>query len=450
MPIGSEVSGSPQLDSAGETREMRAGLCEGASLSNANAAQPHTPADFRQEESHPKRGGGELVNRLGDGIDAAGVGVLNSPTPALSDAYERGSDEDRRRRWQPRSSHREDSAKSCESFTTAHAGLAGSGDETSGWSDGGDRHGPLRDMTSGPSYRRGDLTAIPGPKHAVSAHAAHSHAQDDDSVTSSRSRGSSASGSGSTVSSQSSRSSSSISSSSGGGWARRLGIWKRSSTTDGAGVGESTVDSLEELHHLTLQGQSSAAALEVEQERHAGAIWVVRASPDARLVATGGQCGLIGVWHVAAETDETVMETVYGLVSRPAVSFREHKAAVLDLAWSRDLLLLSASVDLTVRVWHTSSPAALRVFTDFTEIVTSVLFHPVNQQLILTGSLDGAVSIFDLRPPSGAPGACVSSVQTKSVVTALAISGDRRPQTPDAPVPALPSYPALCPQSLSP
>lgn len=330
-------------------------------------------------------------------------------------------------------SQREDSAKSYESFTTAHAGFAGSGDENGGWSDGGDRHGPLRDMASGPSYRRADLGAFHGPKHSLAAHAAaHSHAQDDDSVSSSRSRGSSASGSGSTVSSQSSRSSSSISFSSGGGWARRLSIWKRSRESDGndAGAGGrgSTVDSLEDLHHLTIEGQHGGGQVgaETEAEKHAGAIWVVRASPDGQLVATGGQCGLIGVWHVATEADSA--ETVYGLVSRPLVTYGSHTGAVLDLAWSRDLLLLSASVDLTVRLWHASSPYPLRTLADFAEMVTSVLFHPINQQLIFTGCLDGTVSIFDLRPPSGAPGTCVSRVQTQGVVTSLAISGYLNPK----------------------
>ena len=47
-----------------------------------------------------------------------------------------------------------------------------------------------------------------------------------------------------------------------------------------------------------------------EPELHKGAVWVIRASPDARVAATAGQCGLICVWQVCV----FVVVCVYGVV----------------------------------------------------------------------------------------------------------------------------------------
>lgn len=48
---------------------------------------------------------------------------------------------------------------------------------------------------------------------------------------------------------------------------------------------------------------------------------------------------------------------------------------VVDLAWSRDYFLLSASMDSYVRLWHISRAQCLHKF-QHPDCVTSVCFHP--------------------------------------------------------------------------
>ncbi|KAI8609572.1 WD40-repeat-containing domain protein, partial [Chytriomyces sp. MP71] len=52
-----------------------------------------------------------------------------------------------------------------------------------------------------------------------------------------------------------------------------------------------------------------------------------------------------------------------------------HTGPIHDLCWSKSQLLLSASTDKTVRLWHTLRAQALRVFTHDAPI-TGVRFHP--------------------------------------------------------------------------
>jgi len=421
------VDHTHQLDGAGEEHLMSADLFGGSSSSSAHFDMrvPATQAfEGARHEGERQIDEGGPATRPEGGFDAAGVGSLHGSGSTRSDSAPRTG-----AAWamQPRPHAllpRDDSAKSHESFASAHAGVAGSGDEASGWSDGGDRHRPLplRDPAEAQSYRRAD---VQGGRQVLTAYAAHNHTQDDHSVCSSRSIDSSASGSGSTVSSQSSRSSSVISSSSGSGWGR--GLWRRGASSRGAAdTGNSTVEALEWLRHLTIhgkgggerkvgEGEGGGGGAGAEPELHNGAVWVIRTSPDARLAATAGQCGLICVWQVATESGTVAGAS--GLAPPPLATFRGHKgpvpfvfisihawscswvlvalvfvrghkgpvrfsppvpptfsvetptphptlisitlsltyslppAQVLDLAWSRDLLLLSASVDLTVRLW---------------------------------------------------------------------------------------------------
>lgn len=348
--------------------------------------------------------------------------AVYSPAFAWVDSNGRGSVEERSG-WSlqhnSRTVRRQDSAVSSDSFKSARGshGIAGSGEE-SGWSDGGDRHRPLRNITDDintrgwdASHRRADLFNHP-PSHT----GARLDALDDNSVCSSNSSSISSSASGSTVSSQSSWGSSGrVSASSGsGGWGQRLRLWGRSGPNGIAADADSAVLSLEELQNLNGDGSGGGGAGReivegVAVAQHDGAIWIIRASADASLVATAGQCGVIYVWHVAP--DKAGGGRVYGSFSMsdtPVASFRGHTGAVVDIAWSKDLLLVSASLDSSMRVWHTSSPMALRIFTH-SEIVTSVMFHPLNQQLVFTGCLDGHVRLWDLRPDSGAQGEHASS-----------------------------------------
>jgi WD40 repeat protein len=172
--------------------------------------------------------------------------------------------------------------------------------------------------------------------------------------------------------------------------------------------------------------------------RHEGAIWVSKFNYDYSMLATGGMCGKVFVWQVERQNHENSDGTSYSnlpppknaskkyppenatcdsgpRIRKPAIRvFEGHDGEVLDLAWSNDSLIASAGTDWLVKLWHPSADArCLRVF-DHPHIATGVAFHPLNQQLLFTSCLDGALRLFDLRPDhQDLEGKAITEVDTK-------------------------------------
>ncbi|GJD09296.1 WD repeat-containing protein 44 [Galdieria sulphuraria] len=66
------------------------------------------------------------------------------------------------------------------------------------------------------------------------------------------------------------------------------------------------------------------------------------------------------------------------LKPRPFREFMGHKLDILDVAWSKNDFILSASMDKTVRLWHPSVNEALRKF-QHSDFITTVHFHPMEE-----------------------------------------------------------------------
>ncbi|CAI5506497.1 unnamed protein product, partial [Closterium sp. Naga37s-1] len=81
-------------------------------------------------------------------------------------------------------------------------------------------------------------------------------------------------------------------------------------------------------------------------------------------------------------------------------------------------LLVSASADRTVRLWHVGSSHCLRVFPH-PDIVTAVAFHPRQANVFLTGGLDERVRVW-----AAAQGAVLDWVDVGEMVTAAAFMPD--------------------------
>ncbi|BAT12995.1 Os11g0187100 [Oryza sativa Japonica Group] len=183
-----------------------------------------------------------------------------------------------------------------------------------------------------------------------------------------------------------------------------------------------------------------------EVRAHEGSIWSIKFSPDGRFLASGGEDRVVHVWHVvddgappssmspellsssqslpplaphgdgglAAQLSRklrarrwktckdvlpehvVVPETAFALADEPACSLEGHLDDVLDLAWSMySQLLLSSSMDKTVRLWDTEAKACLKLFPH-NDYVTCVQFNPVDDGYFISGSLDSKVRIWSV------------------------------------------------------
>ncbi|OWM82313.1 WD repeat-containing protein 44 [Punica granatum] len=202
----------------------------------------------------------------------------------------------------------------------------------------------------------------------------------------------------------------------------------------------------------------SALQLCQEIQAHEGSIWTIRFSLDAHYLASAGEDRVIHVWEVqecelmsmrpdewswtplhpsasasACNTPDRyegsgmmcspgplspapserkkkgkgsqnkkgipdyvyVPETVFGLSERPVCSFKGHLDDVLDLSWSRSQLLLSSSMDKTVRLWDLDTMSCLKLFAH-NDYVTCIQFNPIDDRYFISGSLDSKVRIWNI------------------------------------------------------
>jgi len=107
------------------------------------------------------------------------------------------------------------------------------------------------------------------------------------------------------------------------------------------------------------------------------------------------------------------------LSEEPVAIFKDHKAEIIDLAWSQqpppfvptnnetrrkkkkqhEPFLLTASLDKTVRLWHMSrSEAPLHIF-QHADMVTCVDFHPIDDSYFISGGFDCKLRLWSI--PNG-------------------------------------------------
>ncbi|KAL0673528.1 hypothetical protein Bca4012_001509 [Brassica carinata] len=168
---------------------------------------------------------------------------------------------------------------------------------------------------------------------------------------------------------------------------------------------------------------------------HNGSISAMKFSCDGKYLASSGEDGIVRVWKVTEEqrsklprdylnpscmyfelndlsqlkpnkTTEKFKKTsdsacvvfppkAFRIMEKPLHEFRGHTCEVLDISWSKDNYLLSASMDKTVRLWKVGSNACLGVFPH-NSYVTCVQFNPVNEDYFMSGSVDGKVRIWNI------------------------------------------------------
>lgn len=120
-------------------------------------------------------------------------------------------------------------------------------------------------------------------------------------------------------------------------------------------------------------------------------------SPDGHHLAAGLQHGPIVLFAVLPSS---VATSTKPLRSTPLRTFRGHTADVLQLKFSSSLLLASASMDRSVRLWHPHASHCLGRIVH-PDMVTSVCFHNSLSSVLLSAGCDGVIRAWDLGKSFG-------------------------------------------------
>lgn len=95
-----------------------------------------------------------------------------------------------------------------------------------------------------------------------------------------------------------------------------------------------------------------------------------------------------------------------------------HKGAILDLHWSRDSsVLFSASADMHLASWDLETGIRIRRHVGHEEVINCMDVSRRGEELLISGSDDGYVGIWDPRTK-----AAVDFIHTEFPVTAVALS----------------------------
>nr|XP_043617951.1 WD repeat-containing protein 44-like [Erigeron canadensis] len=210
----------------------------------------------------------------------------------------------------------------------------------------------------------------------------------------------------------------------------------------------------------------SAVFIGQDIQAHQGSILTMKFSLDGRYLASAGEDAVVRVWQVVEDERSNAIDIpdvdpsclyfsvnnlselaplmaekqkismlkslkktknsacvifppkVFRILEKPVHEFHGHKGDVLDLSWSKDNFLLSASVDETVRLWRVGSEGCLKVFPH-SNYVTCVQFQPMDENYFVSGSIDGKVRIWSI---SGCQ--VVDWIDVREIVTAVAYNPD--------------------------
>ncbi|XP_065876023.1 uncharacterized WD repeat-containing protein C3H5.08c-like [Euphorbia lathyris] len=157
-----------------------------------------------------------------------------------------------------------------------------------------------------------------------------------------------------------------------------------------------------------------------EFKAHTGFISSVKFSLDGQYLATGGEDGVVRIWHVTSanvshekfasegnlkerkpsfsrkkisHAPAIIPEKIFQIDESPIHEFHGHASDILDLAWSNSNCLLSSSKDQTVRLWQVGYDHCINVF-HHTNYVTCIQFNPIDENYFISGSIDGKVRIW--------------------------------------------------------
>ncbi|KAI9090465.1 CG3436-like protein [Phlyctochytrium arcticum] len=140
---------------------------------------------------------------------------------------------------------------------------------------------------------------------------------------------------------------------------------------------------------------------------HEGEVFTCRFSPRGRLLASGSFDRMIYLWETHGEC-------------KNVMSLKGHTGAIMEVNWSSDeKRLYSASTDKSIGAWDVETGERIKKMRGHESYVNSVASSKRGNGLVVSGSDDGSVKIWD--PLSKHP---IKSFENKYPITATCISDD--------------------------
>ncbi|EFW13978.1 U5 snRNP complex subunit [Coccidioides posadasii str. Silveira] len=143
----------------------------------------------------------------------------------------------------------------------------------------------------------------------------------------------------------------------------------------------------------------------MELTGHTGEVFATRFDPTGQHIASGGMDRSILLWRTYGQCEN------YGVMTG-------HKGAVLDLHWSRDSrIIFSASADMTLASWDLESGERIRRHVGHEEVINCLDLSKRGQELLISGSDDGCIGIWDPRKKDA-----IDFLETEMPITAVALA----------------------------
>ncbi|KZZ87663.1 WD40/YVTN repeat-like-containing domain protein [Moelleriella libera RCEF 2490] len=143
----------------------------------------------------------------------------------------------------------------------------------------------------------------------------------------------------------------------------------------------------------------------MELSGHTGEIFTAKFDPTGNLIASGSMDRSIMLWRTYGDCEN------YGVLNG-------HKGAVLDLQWSRDSeILYTASADMHLASWDLTSGTRIRRYVGHEEIINSIDITRRGEDLLVSGSDDSTISLWDPRSKNA-----VDYIETDFPITSVAMS----------------------------
>ncbi|KAL9040627.1 MAG: hypothetical protein Q9214_004409 [Letrouitia sp. 1 TL-2023] len=170
--------------------------------------------------------------------------------------------------------------------------------------------------------------------------------------------------------------------------------------------------------------QASFGSLErSELSGHTGEIFATRFDPTGNLIASGSMDRSISTIRLSTEPRSyadvytLVLWRTYGQCENYGV-LTGHKGAVLDLHWSRNSeVIFSASADMTLASWDLETGFRIRRYEGHEEVVNCLDVSKRGEELLVSGSDDGFIYIWDSRQKRA-----IDEIATPFPVTSIALS----------------------------